>query len=182
MVKHELTSALKQVEQAHLSFGPAKMYGLSIETIGIRRRSAANASRARVIFFSFTSSFFRRASHSPGETIRGIPLLRFVLILLNLSFRSDHYFSQQSRVHQYDEPAPIIRTPCHIIFNISYRPNSASLKKNNGYILPLTRSMRKANMENITKWNGFRLETFAIRCDCLHCMATMTKDESDASD
>src|SRR3954454_15746481 len=38
----------------------------------MRRRSAASASRARVCCFSLTSSVWRAASHSCGETIGGV--------------------------------------------------------------------------------------------------------------
>src|SRR6266496_2825302 len=54
-----------------LPLGPSKWYSFSTATHGIRRRSAASASRAWVNFFSFTSSCWRAASHSFGETILG---------------------------------------------------------------------------------------------------------------
>src|SRR5918998_2440654 len=53
-------------------FGPSKRYSFSTSILGIRRRSAASASRARVCSFSFTSSFSRAAFHSSGVTIGGI--------------------------------------------------------------------------------------------------------------
>src|SRR6266567_6110111 len=59
-----------------LPLGPSNWYFLSTATHGIRRRWAANASRARVNSFSFTSSFRRAASHSFGDTIEGVFVLR----------------------------------------------------------------------------------------------------------
>src|SRR4029077_8790641 len=52
-----------------LPFGPSNSYSFSTASHGIRRRSAASASRARVNSFSFTSSCWRAASHSCGDTI-----------------------------------------------------------------------------------------------------------------
>src|SRR5436305_1839599 len=49
--------------------GPSKLYSFSTAIHGIRRRSAANASRAWVSSFSFTRSFCRAASHAFGDTI-----------------------------------------------------------------------------------------------------------------
>src|SRR5438094_2002993 len=54
-----------------LPLGPSKWYSFSTAIHGIRRRSAASASRARVNSFSFTSSCWRAASHSFGETVLG---------------------------------------------------------------------------------------------------------------
>src|SRR5215203_3797954 len=51
--------------------GPSNAYALSTASHGIRRRSAASASRARVSAFSFTSSSWRAASHACGDTIGG---------------------------------------------------------------------------------------------------------------
>ena len=48
------------------------MYSFCTASHGIRRRSAASASRARVSSFSFTSSRWRAASHSCGVTIDGV--------------------------------------------------------------------------------------------------------------
>src|SRR5262249_42721234 len=58
--------------------GPSKAYSLSIFTIGRRRRSAANASRARVASFSFARIRSRAASHSSGDTTWG----RFMVFIL----------------------------------------------------------------------------------------------------
>src|SRR5262249_41227888 len=55
-----------------LPSGPSNAYSFSTESHGIRRRSAASASRARVTCFSFTSSRWRAASHSSGVTIGGV--------------------------------------------------------------------------------------------------------------
>src|SRR5215217_1819996 len=52
--------------------GPSNWYALSTASHGIRRRSAASASRARVSSFSFTSSSWRAASHASGDTIGGV--------------------------------------------------------------------------------------------------------------
>src|SRR5229473_1705842 len=54
-----------------LPLGPSNSYFLSTATHGIRRRSAASASRERVRDFSFTRSCWRAASHSGCDTIGG---------------------------------------------------------------------------------------------------------------
>src|SRR5947199_1249145 len=54
-----------------LPLGPSNSYSFSTASHGIRRRSAASASRARVNSFSFTSSCWRAASHFCGDTILG---------------------------------------------------------------------------------------------------------------
>src|SRR5260370_39041328 len=54
-----------------LPFGPSNSYFLSTAIHGIRRRSAASASRERVKAFSFTRSCCRAASHSCSDTIGG---------------------------------------------------------------------------------------------------------------
>src|SRR5262249_29850959 len=60
--------------------GPSNSYFFSTASHGIRRRSAARASRARVKSFSFTRSCCRAASHSCGDTIGGVFIsLSFVL-------------------------------------------------------------------------------------------------------
>ena len=51
--------------------GPSNVYGLSMRTIGSRRRSALTRSRARVSSFSFASSSLRAASHSSRDTTSG---------------------------------------------------------------------------------------------------------------
>src|SRR5215469_6789048 len=58
--------------------GPSNSYCFSTESQGIRRRSAASASLARVSSFSLTSSCWRAASHSCDVTIGGV-LMRDVL-------------------------------------------------------------------------------------------------------
>src|SRR5215469_13462760 len=55
-----------------LPFGPSNSYFFSTSIHGIRRRSAASASRERVKAFSFTRSCCLAASHSCGETIGGV--------------------------------------------------------------------------------------------------------------
>src|SRR5438045_1925203 len=60
-----------------LPLGPSNLYSFSTATHGIRRRSAASASRAWVNSFSFTSSFWRAASHSFADTILGCFICSF---------------------------------------------------------------------------------------------------------
>src|SRR5262249_22783221 len=55
-----------------LPLGPSNSYFLSTASQGIRRRSAASASRDRVKAFSFTRSCWRAASHSSCDTIGGV--------------------------------------------------------------------------------------------------------------
>src|SRR5215475_8206211 len=54
-----------------LPLGPSNSYFFSTAIHGIRRRSAASASRERVKAFSFTRSCWRAASHSCCDTIGG---------------------------------------------------------------------------------------------------------------
>src|SRR5437879_3672816 len=54
-----------------LPFGPSNSYFFATAIHGIRRRSAASASRERVKAFSFPSSCWRAASHSCADTIGG---------------------------------------------------------------------------------------------------------------
>src|SRR5215469_8561326 len=70
--------------------GPSNSYAFSTAIHGIRRRSAASASRARISAFSFTSICWRAASQSCGDTTGGVliprsPLCCGVVIVL-LSF------------------------------------------------------------------------------------------------
>src|SRR5215471_12920633 len=78
-----------------LPLGPSNSYFISTNIHGIRRRSAASASRERVKAFSLTRSCCRAASHSFGDTIGGVliaicpfacslslSLLVFILFLL----------------------------------------------------------------------------------------------------
>src|SRR5579863_200363 len=80
-----------------LPVGPSNTYFFSTAIHGIRRRSAASASRERVKAFSFTSSCWRAASHSCGDTTGGVFIAIFpfpcsfslsllVAILIVLSF------------------------------------------------------------------------------------------------
>src|SRR5277367_4188755 len=55
-----------------LPLGPSNSYFLSTASQGIRRRSAASASRERVKAFSFTKSCWCAASHSSCDTIGGV--------------------------------------------------------------------------------------------------------------
>src|SRR5437667_5723176 len=59
-----------------LRWGPLSSYSFSTASHGIRRRSAASASRAWVDSFSVTSSCWRAASHSSGDTIGGVFIAR----------------------------------------------------------------------------------------------------------
>src|SRR5579863_4962427 len=62
-----------------LPLGPSNSYFLSTASQGIRRRSAASASRERVKAFSFTRSCWCAASHSCCETIGGVFIARYSL-------------------------------------------------------------------------------------------------------
>src|SRR6516164_1462482 len=64
--------------------GPSNSYFFSTATQGIRRRSAASASRERVKAFSLTRSWWRTASHSRCDTIGGV----FICILFLLPYRN----------------------------------------------------------------------------------------------
>src|ERR1700675_2420838 len=93
-----------------LPLGPSNWYFLSTASQGIRRRSAASASRERVSTFSFTRSCWRAASHSCCDTIGSVSIARcpfpcslslslLVAILLLLCFlnqtetiRSEQFF------------------------------------------------------------------------------------------
>src|ERR1700692_5132182 len=59
-----------------LPLGPSNSYFLSTASQGIRRRSAASASRERVNAFSFTRSCWRAASHVCCDTIGGVFIAR----------------------------------------------------------------------------------------------------------
>src|SRR5216683_2169951 len=59
-----------------LPLGPSNSYFLSTASQGIRRRSAASASRERVKAFSFTRSCWRAASHSCCDTVGGVFIAR----------------------------------------------------------------------------------------------------------
>src|SRR5215510_8611215 len=74
-----------------LPLGPSNSYFFSTASHGIRRRSAASASRERVRAFSFTRRRWRAASHSCGDTIGGVFIARcpfglLVAILFLLDF------------------------------------------------------------------------------------------------
>src|ERR1700746_2026547 len=55
-----------------LPLGPSNSYFFSTAIHGIRRRSAASASRERVKAFSFTRSCCRAVSQDSGDTIGGV--------------------------------------------------------------------------------------------------------------
>src|SRR5579863_2765084 len=59
-----------------LPLGPSSSYFLTTASQGIRRRSAASASRERVKAFSFTRSCCHAASHSFCDTIEGVFIAR----------------------------------------------------------------------------------------------------------
>src|SRR5437667_6101292 len=71
-----------------LPWGPLNSYSFSTASHGIRRHSAASASRAWVNSFSLTSSCWRAASHSSGDTTFGsfMPLFLFMSFSLFVSF------------------------------------------------------------------------------------------------
>src|SRR5215203_3009652 len=65
---------------------------------GIRRRSAASASRARVNSFSLTSIRACASDHSAGETTLGLSNSKFVVVIINLPFaRSTERFRVGTR-------------------------------------------------------------------------------------
>src|SRR5262249_12785093 len=100
-----------------LPWDPSNSYFFSTAIQGIRRRSAASASRERVKAFSFTRSCWRAASHSCDDTIgsvffgrfpfRSVPCSLLVAILFLLSFlnrptiRSEK-FSDLADAHRQD--------------------------------------------------------------------------------
>src|SRR6476659_10737668 len=71
-----------------LPLGPSNSYSFSTASHGIRRRSAASASRARVNSFSFTRSFCRSVSHSCAETTFGVFMSNVRVCVLIFAFRS----------------------------------------------------------------------------------------------
>src|SRR6266566_7560606 len=66
MVYHGISQPMRA-----LPLGPSNSYFFFTASHGIRRRSAASASRARVNSFSFTSSCWSAAFHSAFDTIFG---------------------------------------------------------------------------------------------------------------
>src|SRR5215831_1537276 len=97
--------------------GPSNSYAFWTAIHGIRRRSAARASRERVKAFSFTRSPWRAASHSSSDTIGGVfiarrhfPYSSFLSLLVDILFllyflkrtetiRSDN-FSELAEAHR----------------------------------------------------------------------------------
>src|ERR1700686_1227005 len=91
-----------------LPFGPSNSYFFSTAIHGIRRRSAASASRERVKAFSFTRSCCCAVSHSCFDTIGGvfIAICRFgfslfLSLLVALSFLL--YFLKQTETTRSEE-------------------------------------------------------------------------------
>src|SRR5215467_13209102 len=78
-----------------LPLGPSNSYSFSTASHGIRRRSAASASRARVKAFSLTSSSWRAASHSCGETIGGVFIAINPSVLLSARATSGQVYERQ---------------------------------------------------------------------------------------
>src|SRR6266702_1062396 len=68
-----------------LPLGPSNSYCFSTASHGIRRRSAANASRSRVSLFSLASRFVRAASHSSRDTICGFSIMLVDILISPLS-------------------------------------------------------------------------------------------------
>src|ERR687894_700033 len=95
------------------AFRPSKLYSFSTAIHGIRRRSAASASRARVCSFSWTSSSSRAVFHSSGETTGGV----FTLLIPPSGTRR--------RVHEAAPDGPLAIHPlCHLAeFLISNLPH-----------------------------------------------------------
>src|SRR5262249_2951639 len=67
----------KRPSRLTLPLGPSNSYFFSTAIHGIRRRSAASASRERVKAFSFKRSCCRAASHSCSDTIAGVFIATF---------------------------------------------------------------------------------------------------------
>src|SRR5215471_2194925 len=88
-----------------LPFGPSNSYFFSTATHGIRRRSAASASRERVKAFSLTRSCCRAASHSCCDTIGGVFIrslvvaISFLLSSLKQTAKSEN-FSEFADAHR----------------------------------------------------------------------------------
>src|SRR4030095_11046067 len=76
----------KRSSRLALPLGPSNLYSFSTAIHGIRRRSAASASRARVNSFSFTRSFWRAVSHSFADTTFRSNFSSVVFILLSFVF------------------------------------------------------------------------------------------------
>ena len=70
-VDDQLAPPLEQISRLALPAGVSNSYAFVTSIQGIRRRSAAKASRARVSAFSFTSSCWRAASQACGDTTGG---------------------------------------------------------------------------------------------------------------
>ena len=70
-----------------MPLGPSNSYFLTTASQGIRRRSAASASRERVKAFSFTRSCCHAASHSFCDTIEGgvHREMQFLMFLVSVS-------------------------------------------------------------------------------------------------
>src|SRR5947207_6290473 len=82
-----------------LPSGPSNTYSFSTASHGIRRRSAASASRARVNSFSFMRSCWRAASHSCADTTLPSNSSSVVFIVCSFSIglsSAAKYFERES--------------------------------------------------------------------------------------
>src|SRR5262245_40900306 len=98
-------------------FGPSNTYSFSTACHGIRRRSAASASRARVTAFSFTSSCCRADSHSSGETIGGV----FIVNSSSPYVRSCSCAVLQVVLQRVERAVPVACEPGQDLFRHSHR-------------------------------------------------------------
>src|SRR4029077_18736329 len=102
-------------------FGPSNSYSFFTASHGIRRRSAASASRARVNSFSLARSCWRAASHSFGDTTFGISmsLLFSDVIVCVLIFAFHSLIVQRTKASVLDAYLPVeirdARIPMHIM-------------------------------------------------------------------
>jgi len=71
-IDDQLPAALEQVDEADLPLAPLEFVAFSTAIHGIRGRSAARASRARVSAFSFTSICWRAAAQVCADTMGGL--------------------------------------------------------------------------------------------------------------
>src|SRR4029453_11651411 len=103
-----------------LPLGPSNSYCFSTASHGIRRRSAASASRARVNSFSFTRSCWRAASHCCGDTTFGISMsfsfFEVIVCVLIFAFRS--FIVQRTKVSVLDAYLPVEKRDARIRMHI----------------------------------------------------------------
>src|SRR5216684_1925038 len=100
-----------------LPFGPSNSYFFSTTIHGMRRRSAASASRERVKAFSFTSICWRAASHSCCDTIGGVFIARYpfpcslsLSLLVAISFLL--FFLKQTETTHSDKVSELADAQC----------------------------------------------------------------------